>query len=176
MKKTERASHDGRDRIRDVRRHREDAMRAARVGAVIGFVGALIAAPSVSAGPAVESIITIEVLFDGPETFTTEGGVVCPSGTSETTLFATLGGSKNLGRSTFHLVKTLTCDGGGGTFKLLVNVVQNPEGTGTTGGFAINKGTGTMAGIRGGGEVVGTYYPDRSGITGVYTGHITIAP
>ena len=151
-------------------------MRPARIGAVIGIVGGLIAAPSVVAAPATESTITIDVEFAGPESFTATGGAVCPSGTSSTDGSASFGGSKNRGRFTFHVVKTLTCDGDAGAFKLLVDVAQNPDGSGTKGGFAVGEGTGSMAGIHGGGEVVGTNYPDGTGITDVYTGRLTIAP
>ena len=151
-------------------------MRAARIGAVMGILGALIGAPAVSAGPATQSIITIEVLFGGPETFAATGGVVCASGTSSTEASATFGGRKNMGRFTFHVVKTLTCDGGTGTFKLSVDVAQTSDGTGTKGGFAVGEGTGSMTGIHGGGQIVGTNYPDGTGITDVYTGLLTIAP
>ena len=151
-------------------------MRAVRIGAVIGIIGALIAAPSVSAGPASESTITIEVLFSGAESFQATGGVVCESGTSSTDGSANFGGSKNQGRFTFHVVKTLTCDGDAGTFRLLVDVAQNAEGDGTIGGFTVGDGTGSMAGIRGGGRIVGTNYPDGSGITDIYTGRLAIAP
>ena len=151
-------------------------MRARRTAAVIGILGALIAAPSVSAGATTQSTIRIEVQFSGGEEFFASGGVVCPHGTSSTEGSANFGGSKNIGRFTFHVVKTLVCDGDAGTFKLLVDVAQNADRTGTKGGFAINKGTGTMAGIHGGGQIVGTNYPDGTGITDIYTGNITIAP
>jgi hypothetical protein len=155
---------------------RREAMRTARIGAAIGILVALMAAPSVSAGPAMQSTITIEVLFSGSESFTATGGVACESGTSSSDGFATFGGSQNRGRFTFHVVKTLTCDGGAGTFKLLVDVAQDPDGSGTKGGFAVGEGTGSMTGIHGGGQIVGTNYHDGTGITDVYTGPLTIAP
>jgi hypothetical protein len=102
-------------------------MRARRIGATIGVLGALLATPIASAAPATESVITIEVIFDGPETFTATGGVVCESGTATTEGFANFGGRKNRGVFTFHIVKTLTCDDDSGTFKLLVNAATSPN-------------------------------------------------
>lgn len=151
-------------------------MRAPRTAAVIGILGALIAAPSVSAGSTTQSTIRIEVQFSGGEEFFASGGVVCPHGTSSTEGSANFGGSKNIGRFTFHVVKTLVCDGDAGTLKLLVDVAQNADGTGTNGGFRAGDGTGSMAGIRGGGQILGTNYPDGSGITDIYTGRMTVAP
>lgn len=151
-------------------------MRARRIGGVLGILGALILAPSVAAAPSTATTITVEVTFGGPETFTATGGVVCESGTAVTEGFARFGGRKNRGVFTFHVVKTMTCDGDAGTFKLLVDAARNPNSPGTIGGFAIGEGTGDMAGIHGGGSLVGTDYPDGSGITDVYTGQVTIAP
>ena len=113
----------------------------------------------------------------GEETFSMDGVVDCAHGTSVSDpSSATFGGSQNRGRFTFHVVKTLTCDDPIGTFKLLVDVAQNADRSGTTGGFTAGEGTGAFAGIRGGGEIHGTNYPDGSGITDVYTGRLTIAP
>ena len=153
-------------------------MRAARIGMVVGIVGALIAAPSVSAAAAQQTRITLDFDFvSGDETFSMDGVVDCAHGTSVSDpSSATFGGSQNRGRFTFHVVKTLTCDDPIGTFKLLVDVAQNADRSGTTGGFTAGEGTGAFAGIRGGGEIHGTNYPDGSGITDVYTGRLTIAP
>jgi hypothetical protein len=151
-------------------------MRARRIGATIGILGALLATPAASAAPATESVITIDVLFDGPETFTATGGVVCESGTATTEGFANFGGRKNRGVFTFHIVKTLTCDDDSGTFKLLVNAATSPNSPGTVGGFAAGQGTGDYEGLHGGGHLVGTALPDGSGVTDVYTGTLTISP
>ena len=121
-------------------------MRAARIGAIIGILGALVAAPSVSAGPPTATTITIHVVFDDAETFTTTGGLLCDSGTAVSDpFFQTFGGRKNNGIFTFHLVKTLTCDGGSGTFKLLVDASAPRDFGGTIGGFAAGQGTGDMS-------------------------------
>ena len=152
-------------------------MRARRIGAVIGILGALLATPWASATAATESTITIEVVFDVSEEFTTTGGVLCESGTAVTDpVFGNFGGRKNRGVFTFHLTKTLTCDDGSGTFKLLVNASTSPNSPGTIGGFAAGFGTGDYDGLHGGGSLIGTAYPDGSGLTDVYTGMLTIAP
>ena len=151
-------------------------MHARRIGAAIGILGVLLAAPSAAAAPPVTTI-RLDAVFGVGETFTATGGVVCDSGTAVSDPESgTFGGSKNRGIFTFHVVKTLTCDDGSGTFKLLVDVSTSPNSAGTVGGFAAGQGTGDYAGIHGGGQIVGTAYPDGSGITDVYTGRLRIAP
>jgi hypothetical protein len=153
-------------------RHKEDAMRKARIGAVIGILGALIAAPTVSAAPT-ETTISIHVVFGGTETFTTTGGLLCPSGTAVSDpFFQTFGGRRDNGNFTFHLVKTLTCSDQTGTFKILVDAASTPSGT--VGGFAAGIGTGDYVGLHGGGHLVGTGF--AGGLDDLYTGNLTIAP
>jgi hypothetical protein len=121
--------------------------------------------------------ITLNSVFGGVETFTATGGVVCDSGTAVTDpIYFAGGGRQGRGVFTFHLVKTLTCDDGSGTFKLLIDAAASPNSGGTVGGFAAGQGTGDYVGLRGGGSLVGTGFPDGSGITDVYTGRLTIAP
>jgi hypothetical protein len=151
-------------------------MHARRIGVAIGILGVLLAAPSAAAAPPVTTI-TLDAVFGVSESFTATGGVVCDSGTSVSDPeFGTFGGSKNRGVFTFHVVKTLTCDDGSGTFKLLVDVSTSPNSPGTVGGFAAGQGTGDYEGLHGGGRIVGTAYPDGSGITDVYRGRLLIAP
>ncbi len=151
-------------------------MHARRIGVAIGILGVLLVAPAASAAPPVTTI-TLDAVFGVGETFTATGGVVCDSGTAVSDPESgTFGGSKNRGVFTFHVVKTLTCDDGSGTFKLLVDVSTSPNSPGTVGGFAAGQGTGAYAGLQGGGRIVGTAYPDGSGITDVYTGRLLIAP
>ncbi|HEX7347726.1 MAG TPA: hypothetical protein VF253_13110 [Candidatus Limnocylindrales bacterium] len=152
-------------------------MRARRIAVIVGILGALVAAPSASAAPPVQTRITIDVNFDTDEEFFwATGGVVCASGTATTEGFARFGGRKNQGTFTFHIVKTMTCADDKGTFKLLVDAATSPNSPGTIGGFAVGDGTGDMAGIRGGGHLVGTAYEVGNGIVDLYTGNLTIAP
>ena len=150
-------------------------MRAARIGAVIGILGALIAASSVSAGGVTQTTVSTHIVFGNPatETFTTTGGLLCPKGTAVSDpFFQTIGGSQNRGNFTFHLVKTLTCDDESGTFKILVDAARTP--TGTVGGFAAGRGTGDYVGLHGGGQLVGTGFD--GGLDDLYTGNLMIAP
>jgi hypothetical protein len=151
-------------------------VRARRLAALIGIAGAALWAPVASAAVPVTTI-TINVVFGGAETFTATGGVVCDSGTAVSDPVSVVGGGRQgRGVFTFHVVKTLTCDDGSGTFKLLVDAAGSPTSSGTVGGFAAGQGTGDYVGLHGGGTLVGTSFPDGSGVTDVYTGRLTIAP
>lgn len=149
-------------------------MRILRFGSVLGMLLALLVAPVASAAAPPTTVLTIDVLFEGPETFTATGGVICDSGTAVTeSAFVAGFGRMGRGVGTFHLVKTLTCDDGSGTFKILVNAVTAPSSPGTLGGFAAGGGTGDYAGLHGAGSLVGT--AKDGGIIDVYTGRLTIA-
>jgi hypothetical protein len=156
-------------------------MHARRLAVLIGIAGAALWAPVASAAIPVTTI-TIHVVFateteEQIETFTATGGVVCDSGTAVTDpVFVAGFGRQGRGGGTFHLVKTLTCDDGSGTFKLLVDAAASPTSSGTVGGFAAGQGTGDYVGLHGGGSLVGTFSSDGSGITDVYTGRLRIAP
>ena len=148
-------------------------MRARTFAIAFGLIGGLLAAPTVAAGSA--TTIRIDVTFGGAETFTTSGGLLCPSGSAVSDPQFVAGfGAKGRGVATFHTVKTLTCADGSGTFKLLVDAAANPTSAGTVGGFAVGRGTADYAGLRGGGSLRGTAKPDGSGIVDVYTGMLTI--
>ena len=151
-------------------------MRARRFAVLIGFAGAALWAPVASAAVPVTTI-TIQVTFGvTDEPFTTTGGVVCASGIAVTDpVFVAGFGRQGRGVGTFHLVKTMTCDNGD-TFKILVDAAASPNSGGTVGGFAAGQGTGGLTGVHGGGSLVGTAFPDFSGLTDVYTGRLTIAP
>jgi hypothetical protein len=145
-------------------------MRVRRTAAVLGLLGVLAVVPAANAAPAV-SVIEIHVVFDGPEIFTASGGVVCANGEAVTDpVFAAGFGAQGRGSGSFHLIKTLTCDDGSGTFLMLVNAATAPSSPGTLGGFAIVGGTGDYTGLRGAGTLVGTNTDD--GIDDVYTGRL----
>jgi hypothetical protein len=152
-------------------------MRTKRATVTVGILaGALLAQPVAAAPPPVTTI-TIDAVFGGAESFTATGGVVCESGTAVSNpQFIAGGGAQGRGVLTFHVVKTLTCADGSGTFKLLVNATASRTSPGTVGGFAAGRGTGAYVGLHGGGHLVGTFFPDGSGITDVYTGRLRISP
>jgi len=149
-------------------------MRARRFAVLFGLVSVLAWAPATSAAVPVTTI-TIDVDLAVPEEpFTTTGGVVCPSGFAISDPVSIVGGGRQgRGAFTFHVVKTMYCDNGD-TFKLLVDAVGSPTSGGTVGGFAAGEGTGGLAGLHGGGSVVGT--GTDNGIHDLYTGKLTIAP
>lgn len=150
-------------------------MRARRFAALIGIAAAALWAPVASAAVPVTTI-RLEVQFGVSEEFFATGGVVCSHGFAVSDPVSIVGGGRQgRGVFTFHLVKTLTCDNGD-TFKLLVDAAASPTSSGTVGGFAAGQGTGSLEGLRGGGSVDGTFYPDGSGITDIYTGRLRIAP
>jgi hypothetical protein len=148
-------------------------MRARRLAILAGLVGAVAwATPTAAAAP---TTIDIDVTFGVTlEPFTTDGGVLCPSGDAITHNVSIVGGGRQgKGTITFHLVKTMYCDDGA-TFELLVDAVKTP--TGTRGGFAVGQGTGSLAGVHGGGSLVGTDISGGAGIHDHYRGRVTIAP
>ena len=147
-------------------------MRTLRLGSTIGLLLALLVAPVASAAAPPTTVLTIDIEFDVSEDFTASGGVLCDSGTALTDpVFAAGFGRKGRGAGTFHLIKTLTCDDGSGTFQILVNAGSSPNSSGTVGGFAVIGGTGDYTGLRGGGHLVGTY--TDVGIIDVYQGMLT---
>ena len=101
------------------------------------------------------------------ETFTTTGGVLCPSGTATTDFHHFAGGGQ---AGSFHLTKTLVCDDGSGTFTIAVNAATRSGSPIDQGGWAVLSGTGDYATLSGGGKLVGTYY--EGGIIDVYTGAV----
>jgi len=147
-------------------------MRSSRLGLTIGVLLALVVAPMASAAEPLTTVLTIDIVFDVSEEFTATGGVICESGTAETDLHGfTTGGVQGRGVLSFHLVKTLTCDDGSGTFQILVNAPTAPSSPGTLGGFAVVGGTGDYTNLRGAGSLVGTATED--GIVDVYMGKLT---
>jgi hypothetical protein len=127
-----------------------------------------IAAP-VSAGGAVATTIEITVVGE-VETFTTTGGLLCPAGTA-TTYFHHLGGGPGMGVS-FHGAKLLDCYDGSGTFVITFNAATHFGSPQDQGGWRVVEGSGDYEGLKGGGNLVGTYTED--GIIDLYTGRVTL--
>lgn len=149
-------------------------MHIFRLGLTFGVVLTLLVAPTASAAAPPTTVLTIDIVFDVSEDFTATGGVICESGTAETDLHGfTGGGAQGRGVLTFHLIKTLTCDDGSGTFQILVSAATAPSSPGTLGGFSVVGGTGDYTGLRGAGSLVGTN--TDGGIIDVYTGKLTIS-
>ena len=97
-------------------------MRILRLGSTVGLLLALLVSPVASAAPPPTTVLTINIVFDVSEDFTATGGVICESGTAVTDpVFAAGFGRMGRGAGSFHLIKTLTCDDGSGTFQIQVN-------------------------------------------------------
>lgn len=147
-------------------------MRVSRIGPTIGLLGALLMAPVASAAAPPVTTLQIDIAFGESEEFTATGGVLCPSGTAVTDPIYVAGfGRQGRGAGTFHLIKTLTCDDGSGTFQILVNAGTAPNSSGTVGSFVVVGGTGAYTDLQGAGSLIGTFTED--GIIDVYTGYLS---
>jgi hypothetical protein len=147
-------------------------MHTRRIGLALGLLATLLAAPTASAAPAITTI-TIDVDFNSGEVFTATGGVVCDSGVAVTDpFFAAGGGRQGRGVFTFHLIKTLTCDDGSGSFTIGVDAATAPPSPGTIGSFVVIGGTGDYSGLRGAGSLLGTSESETE-IVDVYTGRLS---
>jgi hypothetical protein len=148
-------------------------MPVRRLGLTLAIIGALALAlaPVASAAPPVTTI-NIHVVFEGNETFTASGGVVCASGVAVTDPFMGAGGgSQGRGVFTFHLIKTLTCDDLSGSFQIKVEAANPSTSPGTVGGFTVVGGTGDYTSLHGGGSLLG--YAFDGGLDDVYTGRLS---
>ena len=145
----------------------------------ITVLGALVAlalgAAPVGAATGAEVTIDVHSLFeDGGGTFTTDGDLLCPSGTtSDETIVA--GNGRAI---TFHNLKTFTCADGSGTFTLRLQAQVKPCNANTSGVWSVAGGTGRYETLRGSGTLVGTYFPndacDAVGIDDQLTGVLRI--
>ena len=147
-------------------------MRTRRLGLAFGLLATLLVAPTANAAPSLTTI-TIDVDFISGETFTATGGVVCDSGVAVTDpVFVAGGGRQDRGVFTFHLIKTLTCDDGTGSFMIRVDAATAPTSPGTIGAFAVVGGSEDYSRLRGAGSLVGTIESETE-IIDVYTGRLS---
>ncbi len=147
-------------------------MRTPKLGLTFGLLLAFLVVPTATAAQPPTTVIVIDVVFGVSEDFTATGGVICESGSAVTDpVFAAGFGRMGRGVGTFHLIKTLTCDDGSGTFQILVNAATAPSSPGTLGGFVVVGGTGDYSSLHGAGSLVGT--ATGAGILDVYTGTLT---
>lgn len=103
--------------------------------------------------------------FDNPEgTFTASGEGFCDSGTTLSESTARLDGR----RLVFDVRKTFTCADGSGTWKVRIEATVEPCDAFDYGTWRITGGTGDYRGVRGEGQLVGTYVPgDACSATGI---------
>jgi len=135
------------------------------------LAGALVGAPALAAPPTAVTF-TVEEQFEPPSgTFTSDGSVVCASGTTSNNTFGT-GFQSNRG-VIFHVRKTITCDDGSGTFTLQLQARAGFDvGDMTFGPWIVLSGTGDYAGLRGQGTVTGTSVP--GGVIDLYEGWLQL--
>jgi len=146
-------------------------MRIGRIALASGVLGSLLLAQVATAAAPPITTMTINVVFGVSEDFTATGGVVCDKGQAVTDpQFGAGWGAMGRGVGTFHLIKTLTCDDGSGTFQILVDAATAPSSPGTLGGLAVVGGTGDYVGLHGAGSLVGTGTID--GIVDQYSGRL----
>ncbi len=138
--------------------------RRFRVVASVAVALLLVAGPASVLG-ATKTTITLNGF--AVETFTTTGGVLCPSGTATTDFHHFAGGGA---AGSFHLTKTLTCTDGSGSFTIEVNAATTFGSPTDQGGWAVLSGTDGYSTLSGGGKLVGTYV--EGGIIDVYSGSV----
>ena len=143
---------------------RRFALAAFLVTAVLSF------APAALATPPGQTTFGITELFDESSgVFTSDGSIVCASGTTSNDTFAT--GFPSGRGGLFHVRKTITCNDGSGTFVLQIQAQTGFRADGTLGPWVVLSGTGAYEDLRGTGNVVGTFIP--GGISDVYTGWLS---
>lgn len=147
-------------------------MRAIRTAAAMSLLAALLIAPTASAASSAAAF-TIDIDFvAGTEDFESSTGPLCESGSATSDAFIAGGGRQERGALTFHVIKTVTCDDGSGTFQ--IRVEASSTGDGTIGGFSVvaGSGTGDYVGLRGAGTVHGTF--SENAIFDEYVGRLTL--
>jgi len=137
--------------------------RGRRIGlAAVLSAAAAVTTMAVPAGAHSAASRSIPVVLEGYEsfvtgtsTFTAAGGVVCPSGTSPGTSDISLHGDV----LTFDVAKTFTCDDGSGTFDIHIRANFQFCDPTDEGVWKVTGGTGAYAHLKGGGQLVGVYFP-----------------
>lgn len=142
------------------------------------LVAALIAAamaalPATAAPPQATTFAVVETFSDPPVpgVFTSDGSVVCASGTTTNEAFGT--GFQSQRGDIFHVRKTITCDDGSGTFTLLLQArLGFNVGDMTFGPWVVLSGTGDYANLHGRGTVTGTQLPGA--VSDFYVGWLAL--
>lgn len=145
--------------------------RTALAAALIAV--AMAALPATAAPPQATTFAVVETFSDPPVpgVFTSDGSIVCPSGTTTNDTFAT--GFQSDRGVIFHVRKTITCNDGSGTFTLQLQARSGFNvGDMTFGPWVVLDGTGDYENLRGRGTVTGTFVP--GGVSDAYTGWLAL--
>jgi hypothetical protein len=136
------------------------------------IVAALLAVGPAAAGPPQPATFTVDEVFDPPSgVFSSDGSIVCASGTTSNLTFGS-GFQSNRG-IIFHVRKTITCDDGSGTFTLQLQARGGFNvGDVTYGPWTVLSGTGDYATLHGAGTVTGTQSPNA--VHDAYVGWLSL--
>ncbi|HWN22987.1 MAG TPA: hypothetical protein VNP93_13520 [Gaiellaceae bacterium] len=142
------------------------------------FVAALAAAaiaalPAFAAPPQTTTFSVVEQFSDPPTAgvFTSDGSIVCASGTTENAAFGS--GFQSERGEIFHVRKTIICNDGSGTFTLLIQArIGFNVGNMTFGPWVVLSGTGDYVRLHGRGTVTGTQIP--GGVSDLYVGWLAL--
>lgn len=135
-------------------------------------------APAIAAPPQSTTFTVVEQFEPASGVFTSDGSVVCPSGTTSNEFFASGFQSDNAaqdrGGVVLHDLKTITCNDGSGTFTLQLQgrTGFNVGFEGTFGRWVVLRGTGDYADLHGQGTFSGEY--TATGLDEVYVGRLAL--
>ena len=135
------------------------------------LAAALGAVPAVAAPPQTTTFTVVEQFEPESGVFTSDGSVVCASGTTSNDTFGS--GFQSERGVIFHVRKTITCDDGSGTFILQLQARAGFNvGDMTFGPWVVLSATGDYANLHGSGTVTGT--PLEGGVRDVYVGWLAL--
>ena len=144
---------------------------------VAAVIAAALGTASAIASPQQTATFAVVGEFDSPGAFTSDGSVVCASGSTSDEFFPT--GFQSGRGIVLHDRKTISCDDGTGTFTLLLQGRTGFNvGDGTSGQWVVLSGTGDYVNLHGRGTFAGSYTPigasEPTGISEVYVGWLAL--
>ena len=127
--------------------------------------------PAAAAPPQTQTFTVVEQFEPDSGVFTSDGSVVCPSGTTSNNTFGS--GFQSDRGVIFHVRKTITCDDGTGTFILQLQArLGFNVGDMTFGPWVVLSGTGRYESLHGAGTVTGTQ--TEGGVSDTYVGWLAL--
>lgn len=128
--------------------------------------------PAAAAPPQATTFTVVEQFDPASGVFTSDGSVVCASGTTSNNTFGS--GFQSDRGVIFHVRKTITCDDGSGTFILQLQARAGFNvGDMTFGPWVVLSGTGDYTNLHGRGTVTGTAL--AGGVSDVYVGWLALS-
>ena len=144
---------------------RRTTLMVAILAAAVGVL------PAVAAPPQTQTFTVAEQFEPESGVFTSDGTVVCASGTTSNNTFGS--GFQSDRGVIFHVRKTITCDDGSGTFILQLQArLGFNAGDMTFGPWVVLSGTGEYTNLNGRGTVTGTQ--TAGGVTDLYVGWLAL--